>query len=78
MRRQSLSRRVKEMDLLRQELAAWESDRNEHTACIQWQFTTEERERFFKTLNKTNNVGQSVFDCFPKDCLKQGLKGFLI
>lgn len=37
-----------------------------------------ERERFFKTLNKTNNVGRSIFDCFPKDCLKQGLKGFLI
>jgi hypothetical protein len=29
------------MDLLRQELAAWESNRNAHTACIQWQFTTE-------------------------------------
>lgn len=32
---QCLSRRVKDMDLLRQELAAWESDRNAHTACIQ-------------------------------------------
>ena len=41
MTRQSLSRRVKDMDLLRQELAAWEDDRNAHTACIQWQFTTE-------------------------------------
>ena len=41
MTRQCLSRRVKDMDLLRQELAAWESDRNAHTACIQWQFTTE-------------------------------------
>ena len=29
------------MDVLRQELAAWESDRNQHTACIQWQFTTD-------------------------------------
>ena len=35
MTRQCLSRRVKDMDLLRQELAAWESDRNAHTACIQ-------------------------------------------
>ena len=25
---------------LGQELSAWEHDRNEHTACIQWQFTT--------------------------------------
>ena len=41
MTRQCLSRRIEDMDLLRQELAAWESDRNGHTACIQWQFTTD-------------------------------------
>lgn len=35
MTRQSLVRRIEDMDLLRQELAAWESDHNEHTACIQ-------------------------------------------
>lgn len=39
--RQCLSRRIEEIGLLRQELAEWESDRNEHTACIQWQFTTD-------------------------------------
>ena len=42
MTRQCLSRRIENMDLLRLELAAWENDRNEHTACIQWQFTTNE------------------------------------
>ena len=41
MTRQCLSRRIVDISLLRQELAAWESDRNEHTACIQWQFTTD-------------------------------------
>ena len=41
MTRQCLSRRIADISLLRQELAAWESDRNEHTACIQWQFTTD-------------------------------------
>lgn len=41
MTRQCLSRRVEEIGMLRQELAAWESDRNQNTACIQWQFTTE-------------------------------------
>lgn len=41
MTRQCLSRRIEDIGLLRQELAAWESDRNEHTACIQWQFTTD-------------------------------------
>ena len=41
MTRQCLSRRIKDMDMLCQELAAWERDRNEHTACIQWQFTTD-------------------------------------
>lgn len=42
MTRQCLSRRIENIDLLRLELAAWENDRNEHTACIQWQFTTNE------------------------------------
>ena len=41
MARQCLSRRIKEIILLRQELAAWESDRNKHTSYIQWQFTTD-------------------------------------
>lgn len=39
MTRQCLSRRIEDIGLLRQELAAWESDRNKHTACIQWHFT---------------------------------------
>lgn len=41
MTRQCLCQRIEDMDVLRQELAAWESDRNQHTACIQWQFTTD-------------------------------------
>ena len=41
MTRQCLSRRIGLIDSLRQELAAWEHDRNEHTACIQWHFTTD-------------------------------------
>lgn len=41
MTRQCLSRRIEEINLLRQELSAWESERNEHTAYIQWQFTTD-------------------------------------
>lgn len=41
MTRQCLSRRIENMDLLRQELVAWERDRNEHKADIQWQFTTD-------------------------------------
>ena len=36
MRCQCLIKRI----LLRQELTAWESGRNEYTACIQWQLTT--------------------------------------
>lgn len=41
MTRQCLSRRIEDIGLLRQELTAWESDRNKHTACIQWHFTTD-------------------------------------
>lgn len=40
MTRQCLSRRIDDIGLLRQELAAWGSGRNEHTACIHWHFTT--------------------------------------
>ncbi len=38
---QCLSRRGEGMELLRKEPAAWESDRNAHTACVQWHFTTD-------------------------------------
>ena len=41
MTRQCLSRRIADIVLLRQELATWESDRNKHTACVQWQSTTD-------------------------------------
>lgn len=41
MTRQCLSRRIADIVLLRQELAVWERDRNEHTACVHWQFTTD-------------------------------------
>lgn len=41
MTRQCLSRRIADIVLLRQELAVWECDRNEHTECVHWQFTTD-------------------------------------
>ena len=41
MTRQCLSRRISDIEKLRQELSAWEQDRNGHAACIQWQFTTD-------------------------------------
>ncbi len=37
-----------------------------------------ERAKFFKGFHKTGKVGQSVFSCFPKESLKQELKGILI
>ena len=40
MTRQCLSRRIDDIRLLRQKLAAWERDRNDHTPCIHWRFTT--------------------------------------
>lgn len=53
MTRQCLSRRIADMALLCQELAAWESDRNEHTACIQRQFTA-------------NNARTKLISLYPK------------
>ncbi len=40
--RQCLDRRLESIELLRQEVAAWESERNERQVEIKWQFTTAE------------------------------------
>lgn len=42
MTRQCLSRRIPDIDKLRQELAAWEVTRNQNAECINWQFTTKD------------------------------------
>lgn len=42
MTRQCLTRRIENIDLLRTELAAWESERNNNYAKINWQFTTKD------------------------------------
>ena len=42
MTRQCLSRRIHDIDKLRQELAAWEVTRNQNAECINWQFTTKD------------------------------------
>ncbi len=41
MTRQCLSRRIADIDVLRQELAAWETGRNHASANISWHFTTD-------------------------------------
>ena len=38
---QCLNRRIPSMDLMRKEVAAWERDRNNRAATIDWRFTTE-------------------------------------
>jgi hypothetical protein len=38
---QCLDRRIPTNDLMRKEVRAWELDRNNRTACIDWRFTTE-------------------------------------
>src|ERR1035441_5006245 len=40
--RQCLSRRIPDIDLMRKEVAAWELDRNNRAATINWRFTTED------------------------------------
>lgn len=40
MTRQCLSRRIENIDLLRRELSAWETERNQNKAKIQWHFQT--------------------------------------
>ncbi len=42
MTRQCLKRRIGDIEVLRSELSAWEKDRNNATAKIRWQFTTDD------------------------------------
>lgn len=42
MTRQCLSRRIESIDKLRSELSAWEVERNEIQACVNWQFRTKD------------------------------------
>ncbi len=40
MTRQCLSRRIGDIQLLRMELSAWETERNDTAATVNWQFRT--------------------------------------
>ena len=40
--RQCLSRRINDIDVLNEELSAWQESRNEKEGAVDWQFTTED------------------------------------
>ncbi len=62
MTRQCLSRRIENIDLLRRELAAWECDRNEHAACVHWQFSTDNaRLKLISLYPKFDMTGKALF-----------------
>lgn len=42
MTRQCLSRRIESIELLRAELAAWETERNQNHSAVNWQFTAKD------------------------------------
>lgn len=50
MTRQCLSRRIESIELLRKELSAWESERNNSCAKVNWQFTTKDARTKLVTL----------------------------
>jgi hypothetical protein len=47
---QCLNRRIPDRGLMRQEVAAWERDRNDRAAAIDWRFTTEDARIKLKRL----------------------------
>jgi hypothetical protein len=47
---QCLDRRIPTIDLMRREVAAWELDRNNRNATIDWRFTTEDARIKLKRL----------------------------
>ena len=58
MTKQCLSRRIADIDKLRQELAAWETDRNHAHANICWHFTTDNaREKLVSLYPKFGTPG---------------------
>jgi hypothetical protein len=40
--RQCLNRRIPNIELMRKEVAAWERDRNNRAAIVDWRFTTDD------------------------------------
>jgi len=48
--RQCLARRIPDQESLKQEVAAWEKDRNDQSRTIDWQFTTEDARIKLKKL----------------------------
>jgi hypothetical protein len=48
--RQCLDRRIPEIGLMRTEVAAWEQDRNNRAATVDWQFTTDDARIKLKRL----------------------------
>lgn len=50
MTRQCLDRRIDDIDILRPELAIWESERNENCKSVDWQFTAEDARIKLKSL----------------------------
>ena len=56
MTRQCLSRRIDNIDLLRRELLAWETERNQNEAKIQWHFQTEDAREKRMSLYPTSII----------------------
>lgn len=56
MTRQCLSRRIENIDLLRRELSAWEAERNQNKAKIQWHFQTADAREKLMSLYPTSII----------------------
>ena len=48
--RQCLNRRIPDQETLKHEIAAWEKERNEKAACVDWRFTTADARIKLKSL----------------------------
>ncbi len=48
--RQCLKRRIPDQDNLKQEIAAWEKERNQKSNSVDWRFTTEDARIKLKRL----------------------------
>ena len=55
---QCLDRRIPDQQLLKEEVDAWEADRNKKHAKADWRFTTENARVKLKRLYPTDRVGR--------------------
>lgn len=74
---QCLNRKIDKIETMKQEVNAWQQDRNNKEATIKWQFTNDKARIKLKRLYHTSTVMYG-FSCRHKNKLYSWLPAFMI